>query len=69
MCDNGAKSPDAPREPFCGINAVTPLFNMFTIVSTVSKRIPENPFTKLLIRSNITPLATSIGNGSPAPTA
>ena len=67
--DRGARSPDAPREPFSGINGVTPLFNMAIMVSTVSRQMPEKPLERLLTRSNRIPLAMSSLKGSPAPTA
>jgi len=41
--DMGARSPDAPTEPFLQTKGVTPLFSISIKVSVISGRIPELP--------------------------
>ncbi len=42
-CASGAKSPDAPTEPFAGISGYTPAFTRAMSASITLNRIPENP--------------------------
>ncbi len=65
--DKGAKSPDAPSEPFSGIIGCTPLFIISTKVCNVSNLIPEYPLAKLFTLSNIIALTVSSLKGLPTP--
>ena len=69
MCASGAKSPDAPRDPFSGINGTTFLFNISRSNSIVESLIPETPFNNELILISITALTSSSGSGLPKPEA
>ena len=69
MCASGAKSPEAPRDPFSGINGTTFLFNISRSNSIVESLIPETPFRSELILISITPLTSSSGSGLPNPEA
>ena len=67
-CARGARSPDAPTEPFSGIHGITPALNRLISASTSSIRIPEWPRARLIILVAITRRTTSSGNNSPKPT-
>ena len=68
-CDNGAKSPDAPREPCCGIIGIIRSFIKNCNCLTNSKVAPEWPFNNVFNRKIIMTNATSFENGSPSPQA
>ena len=67
-CDNGAKSPEAPTEPWEGTMGMAS-FSMCQIIrSKVFKAIPENPLAKdCALRISIS-FAISFAIGSPTPT-
>ncbi len=69
MWDRGARSPEAPSEPFSGITGCTPAFSMLTRVSTSSGRTPEDPWHSALARSSSIARTASAGRGRPQPTA
>ena len=56
ICDNGARSPEAPREPILGTTGAIPWFTIASIRSTISGRAPDTPlaseFALYIIMSN-----------------
>ena len=68
-CAIGARSPQAPTEPFWQTTGVTPLFSMATRVCVISGRMPELPWACTLMRPAIAARTTSGGAGSPMPAA
>ena len=65
----GARSPQAPTEPFWQTTGVTPLFSISTIVRVISGRQAELPCAWTLIRPASAPRTASTGSGSPIPAA
>ena len=53
ICDNGARSPDAPSEPILGITGAIPALIIPKINSTTSGRQPEYPVHSVFARINI----------------
>lgn len=66
---SGAKSPDAPTEPFAGISGYTPAFTRAMSASITLNRIPENPRARLLIFNTIIRRTIASSSGSPTPAA
>ncbi len=69
ICDIGARSPQAPTEPFWQTYGVTPRLSISTSVRVISGRQPELPCACTLIRPAIAPRTYSSGAGSPMPAA
>ena len=69
ICDIGAKSPQAPTDPFSQTTGVSLLFSESKRYCVISLLPPEFPFACTLIRPHIAPLTISISIGSPIPAA
>ena len=65
----GDRSPHAPTDPLSNTTGVTPLFSIWTSVSTMSRRGPEWPWARTLMREHIAARTTSTGSGAPQPAA
>ena len=65
MCESGARSPEAPSEPFCGITGVTPRLSISTSFSTTTSLTPLIPAQRALALRSIMPLTCSSLYGSP----
>ena len=63
----GARSPEAPSEPFCGTTGVTPALSIRISSSTRTGRTPLSPTHRALARSSIMPRTCSSEKGSPVP--
>ena len=59
MWDSGAKSPEAPREPFWGTTGVTPRLSISISISTRMGRTPLIPTHSALARRSIMPRTCS----------
>ena len=68
-CDIGARSPQAPTEPFWQTTGVTPLLSISTSVCVMTGRHAELPWAWTLMRPAIAPRTYSSGAGSPMPAA
>ena len=56
----GARSPEAPRDPFWGMTGVTPLLSMSMSISTSRGRTPLMPTHRALARRSIMPRTCSV---------
>src|SRR6516164_8991815 len=65
----GARSPEAPTEPFAGITGTMPLSNMPARKSRAAGWTPELPRARLASFSATIRRATATGIGSPRPAA
>ena len=68
-CDKGAKSPDAPTDPFSGTTGIISFSTINKIRSTTSKVTPEYPFDKACAFAINMVLEISFLIGFPTPTA
>ena len=64
---SGARSPEAPTEPWVGINGVIPLAKRFCNSSIVSQRIPDAPRPTDKSFSTIMSRVVFTSRGSPTP--
>jgi hypothetical protein len=67
MCASGARSPDAPTEPFSGITGTTPLSSMASISSTVAGFTPDAPRPSEISFSAMISRTMSADSGWPMP--
>ena len=67
MWASGARSPEAPTEPWQGTSGVRPLPNMASSRLIVSNRTPDAPWARLASLSAIISRATGTAIGAPAP--
>ena len=68
MCAKGAKSPDAPTEPWLGTKGTKPALNTANKVSTTTLRTPEKPLASDAALVASISRTTSGARGSPTPT-
>ena len=68
-CDSGARSPEAPTEPSCGTTGTIPALSIAVSACRVCTRMPECPFSSVLMRMQSIARTTSGANGSPTHTA
>ena len=68
-CDNGARSPDAPTEPSDGTTGTMPALSIAASACNVSTRMPECPFSSVLMRMPNMARTISGAIGSPTQTA
>ena len=68
-CASGAKSPEAPNDPWLGTTGNTPAFQWSSRRCTVVTATPEWPWLSALTFNNSMALTTSAGSGSPTPHA
>ena len=66
---SGARSPDAPTEPWQGTTGVSPLASIASMRRTVSSRTPDAPCARLASFSAIISRVTAGAIGGPAPAA
>jgi hypothetical protein len=69
MWASGARSPEAPTEPWHGTTGVRPLSSRAVSRRTVSLRTPDAPWARLASFSAIINRATATGIGGPTPAA
>ena len=69
ICDNGARSPDAPNEPILGMIGAIPRLIMSISNLTTSGRIPETPLDSEFARYTIIKSTCSGSIFSPTPQA
>jgi hypothetical protein len=67
MWASGARSPDAPTEPWHGTTGVRPLASIASISRTVASCTPDAPCARLASLSAIISRAIGTGIGAPAP--
>ena len=65
----GARSPEAPSDPYSCTAGVIPALSIATIRSTTSGRIPEYPMARVRARSSIMARTTSRSTRGPMPAA
>ena len=68
MCDSGARSPEAPTEPWLGTYGTSPALWTASSVSITTGRTPENPRARLAAFSASISRTTSGCSGAPTPT-
>ena len=68
MCASGARSPEAPTEPWLGMKGTSPAFSTASSMSTTCWRTPEAPRASEPAFSASTRRTTSGASGSPTPT-
>ncbi len=69
MCASGARSPDAPTEPWHGITGVSPSDSIASSSATVAGRTPDAPWPRLASFSASISRTIASGAGSPTPAA
>ena len=69
MCASGARSPDAPTEPWAGTTGIRSRSSMASSMATVSGRTPEAPCARLASLRAIISRTIGAGIGSPTPAA
>jgi hypothetical protein len=69
MCASGARSPEAPTEPWLGITGVTSRANMASSMPIVVGRTPEAPRPRLASFNAIISRTVAGRIGSPTPAA
>ena len=69
MWASGARSPDAPTEPWLGITGIMSRASMASSMSTVCGRTPEAPWPRLASFSAIISRTVAGRIGSPTPAA
>ena len=67
MCASGARSPEAPAEPWHGTTGTMPRASIASSRSSVSSRRPDAPCARLASLSAIISRTTGTGVGSPVP--
>ena len=67
ICASGAKSPDAPTDPWLGMTGVTPLASIASMISTVDITTPDAPRPSDNSFSTIINRVVAVSNGSPTP--
>ncbi len=68
-CASGARSPDAPTEPFSGMTGTTPRISICRSRSSVDSRTPERPPARTLARKSMSARTSCGGSGVPVPAA
>ena len=66
MCARGARSPEAPTEPWAGTTGIKSRSSSASSMATVSGRTPEAPCARLASLSAI--ISRTIGAGAVSPT-
>ncbi len=66
-CASGARSPDAPTEPWAGMRGCTRLSSIAQSTSTSSGRTPLAPRASTWARSSIIPRTSATGRSGPTP--
>ena len=69
MCASGARSPDAPTEPWAGTTGIKSRSSIASSMATVSGRTPEAPCARLASLSAIISRTIGAGVVSPTPAA
>ena len=69
ICANGAKSPDAPTDPWHGTTGNSPSRNIASSSATVAGATPDAPCARLASFSAIISRTTGPGIGAPSPAA
>ena len=69
MCASGARSPDAPTEPWHGTTGIKSCSSIASSIATVSGRTPEAPCARLASFSASISRTIGSGIGSPTPAA
>ncbi len=69
MCASGAKSPEAPTDPWQGTTGVNPRASKASSNWTVSRRTPDAPWARLASLRAIMSRAIDAGMGWPTPAA
>ena len=67
ICASGARSPDAPTDPWLGITGVTFLASMFSSIATVVITTPDAPRPSDRSFSTIIKRVVALSRGSPTP--
>ena len=67
ICASGARSPDAPTEPWLGITGVTPFFSIASIIVTVVIATPDAPRPSDSSLRAIIRRVVASSNASPTP--
>ena len=68
-CASGARSPEAPTEPWLGITGMTSRASMASSIATVAGRTPEAPRPRLASFNAIISRTLAGRIGSPTPAA
>lgn len=68
MCDSGARSPEAPTEPWLGTSGTRPALSTASRVSMTTSRTPEWARARLAALVASISRTTAGASGSPTPT-